>query len=86
MSDVATTTERRRAQLVGFLVGHLPVDRLDDEEDLFAGGYVNSLFALELVVFVETTFGVTVESADLELDNFRSVRSLLALLERKLDR
>jgi methoxymalonate biosynthesis acyl carrier protein len=81
---VITVTERRRAQLVGFLVAHLPVERLDDDEDLFAGGYVNSMFALELVVFVETAFGVTIESADLELDNFRSVRSMLALLERKL--
>ncbi|GCD98550.1 acyl carrier protein [Embleya hyalina] len=52
------------------------------EVDLFASGAVSSLFAMELVVFVESTFGIAVEGPDLALDNFRTLRSMSALVIR----
>ncbi|MDH2428416.1 acyl carrier protein [Sphaerisporangium sp. TRM90804] len=54
----------------------------DPDADLFKLGVVSSLFAMELVVFVESTFGVFVEGPDLVLDNFRTVRSMSALVMR----
>ncbi|SEG91820.1 methoxymalonate biosynthesis acyl carrier protein [Actinacidiphila yanglinensis] len=54
----------------------------EPEVDLFASGVVSSLFAMELVVFVESTFGVAVEGADLAIDNFRTVRVMSALVTR----
>ncbi len=57
--------------------------QLADDEDIFASGYVNSMFAMQLVQFVEQQFGITVESEDLELDNFRSLNAIAALVERK---
>jgi methoxymalonate biosynthesis acyl carrier protein len=62
-----------------FFKGH----DLQDGEDIFATGFVNSMFAMQLVNFVEQTFGVTVESDDLEIDNFRSIDAITALVERK---
>ena len=68
---------------------HAFVDRffgdttLDDEQDMFETGYVNSMFAMQLVQFVEGECGITVESDDLELDNFRTVSSIAAFVERK---
>ena len=56
---------------------------LSDDEDIFATGFVNSMFAMQLVQFVEGKFGITVDSEDLELDNFRSVSSLASFVERK---
>ncbi|MDQ3913979.1 MAG: acyl carrier protein [Actinomycetota bacterium] len=56
---------------------------LGDDDDIFATGFVNSLFALELVTFVEGTFGITIESEDLDLDNFRTVSRIAALVARK---
>ncbi len=56
---------------------------LQDGEDIFATGFVNSMFAMQLVNFVEQTFGITVESDDLEIDNFRSIDAIAALVERK---
>jgi methoxymalonate biosynthesis acyl carrier protein len=41
------------------------------------------MFAMQLVQFVETEFSVAVEDADLEMDNFRSIDALTALVERK---
>ncbi len=58
-----------------FLARHVPAV-LEVEEDIFARGYVSSLFALSLVVFVEKTFDLTVEPEDLSLDNFRSIGAI----------
>ncbi|MFI0908658.1 acyl carrier protein [Streptomyces sioyaensis] len=56
---------------------------LGPEDDIFALGLVNSLFAMELVLFVERTFDVQVRDEDLELDNFRSARAMGRLVARK---
>jgi methoxymalonate biosynthesis acyl carrier protein len=71
--------EKVRAFLARFFRGH----DLADHEDIFATGYVNSMFAMQLVQFVEGELGVAVESEDLELDNFRSLNAIVALVERK---
>jgi acyl carrier protein len=54
-----------------------------DDLDIFESGYVNSMFAMELVSFIEATFGIVVESEDLELDNFRTVDAMAAFVARK---
>ena len=56
---------------------------LGDAEDMFSTGFVNSMFAMQLVQFVESTFSITVESEDMEIDNFRSIDAIVALVERK---
>ena len=53
-----------------------------DQDDIFALGFVNSLFAMELVVFVEKTFQMRISNEDLTLANFRSVQSVTELVER----
>ena len=56
---------------------------LQPEEDIFALGFVNSLLAMQLVAFVEKEFGVRVEDDDLDLDNFRSINAISALIAKK---
>jgi acyl carrier protein len=52
---------------------------LASDQDIFALGFVNSLFAMQLVEFVEVEFGITLETEDLELDNFRTLDAIAAL-------
>lgn len=54
-----------------------------DEDDIFARGLVNSLFALELVTFLENSFRITVENEDLDLNNFSRIAAMAAFVERK---
>ena len=56
---------------------------LQPDEDIFALGFVNSLLAMQLVAFVEKEFGITVTDEDLDLDNFRSLAAMDALVARK---
>jgi methoxymalonate biosynthesis acyl carrier protein len=55
-----------------------------DDDDIFAAGFANSLFAMQLLAFVEREFGVEIGSEDLDMDNFRSVQAIAALVGRKL--
>lgn len=59
--------------LRSFLASALPGVDLDIHDDYFEQGNANSLFALELVTFVEREFSVVVEVEDLDLDNFRTL-------------
>ena len=59
--------------------GHEP----GDDDDIFAQGFGNSLFALQLVAFIEREYGIEVDPDDLDLDNFRSINAVAALVERK---
>jgi methoxymalonate biosynthesis acyl carrier protein len=52
------------------------------EQDLFADGLVTSMFAMELVVRLEETFGVAIVGPDLKLANFRSVAAMADLVQR----
>ncbi|OKH99763.1 D-alanyl carrier protein [Streptomyces sp. CB02923] len=56
---------------------------LADHEDLFASGFVNSLFIMQLVMFVESELGTPVADEDLQMDNFRSVDAVAAFVARK---
>ena len=57
--------------------------RVEPDEDYFALGLVNSLFALELVTFVEQRFGLEIGVEDLDLDHFRTVGRLTGFVLRK---
>jgi len=78
MTDPST-----RAQIRDFL-GRLVRDReLSDEQDLLQLGFINSLFAMQLVLFIESTFAIRLAQEDLDLENFRSVNAIVRLVEQK---
>ncbi|WP_157124687.1 acyl carrier protein [Nocardia pseudovaccinii] len=63
--------------------GSIAAAELGSDDDIFALGLVNSLRALEIVVHVEQTYGISVEVEDLDLDNFRTAARAAAYVERK---
>jgi len=66
-----------------FLAHVIPDHELGDEEDIFAAGYVNSLFAMQLVLFVEKEFHLAIEQADMVIENFRTVGAIARLVAHK---
>ena len=69
MEDIRTKTK-------AFLARFFQNVDLQDDQDIFAMGFVNSLFAMQLVLFVENQFGVAVEDDDLDIDNFKSINAI----------
>jgi len=66
-----------------FLARFVSTDRLADDDNLFEVGAVNSLFAMQLVLFVEQEFGIVVDNEDLDVKNFSSVNALVSFVSRK---
>ena len=77
------TDNEIRQKTKAFITVHFKDYELQDDDDIFSLGFVNSLFAMQLVMFVEKEFGLKVHDDDLDIDNFRTLNALLDLVNRK---
>lgn len=59
---------------------------LDDTTDIFDSGIVNSLFVIQLMIFLEKEFSIKITMDDLDMSHFRSVGSIAAFVEEKMRR
>jgi len=73
----------KKIKIKEFLARFFRNHQLQDDEDIFALGFVNSLLAMQLVNFVEKEFQVSIGDDDLDFENFRTVNNIEALVERK---
>ena len=72
-----------KGQIRSYLERVIQNAEIKDDDDIFENGFVNSLFAVELVAFTENTFDIEVEDEDLDLANFNSIDALAGFIERK---
>jgi acyl carrier protein len=72
-------------RIKNFLSKFFGSHNLQPDEDIFSLGFVNSMFAMQLVLFVEQEFQITIENEDLEFENFRTINAIANLIERKTD-
>ncbi|MFC6879080.1 MULTISPECIES: acyl carrier protein [Actinomadura] len=75
--------DAERESVREFVSRHVNGRKIGDAEDLFASGYVNSLFAVQLVMWIERTFDMPMEGTDLDFANIRSVEAIGAFVDRK---
>jgi len=78
------TTDDIKDKIKAFLAQFISNLNFPEDEDLFASGLVNSLFAMQLVLFVEKEFQFKVENEDLDYDNFRTLNAITRFIERKM--
>jgi acyl carrier protein len=55
--------------------------KLSDDEDLLSSGILDSLGILQLVAFIEKTFGIHIPDEDVVYDNFQSLNSMATYLD-----
>lgn len=79
--DTARDAKRIQEDLLEFLEQRTK-QGLSTDTDLFESGLVSSMFAMELLVHIEKTFGVAVSGPELKLANFRSVDAMTSLVLR----
>lgn len=72
-----------KKQILEFVRGRYPQAQISESQDIFALGFVNSLFAMELVMFIEKTFGITIPNDELKIENFRTADSMADLVGRQ---
>lgn len=69
-------------KILTFFVEEKKISGITPDTDLFAGGYVNSLFALEMVLFLEKTFSIKIPRKEMRRENFTTVQRMADLVER----
>lgn len=75
--------EQSKEKLRAFLARHIAGRTITDEDQIFALGFVNSMFAMQLVLFLEKNFKIAISNEDLELKNFQSINAMAELIARK---
>ena len=66
-----------------FILSSINVIDLKDDDHLFESGLANSLFAVQLMTFIEKTFAIEVGMDDLDIENFKSLNAAAAFVVRK---
>jgi acyl carrier protein len=65
---------RFRSALAGRAIG--------DDDRLFSSGIIDSFGVLELIAFLEDSFGVTIDTTRHDLKEFDSINKIVELLDR----
>lgn len=76
-------TDSATARVREFLERFIPDDEFTNDDDIFARGLVNSLMAMQLVLFLEKEFALKFSNQDLDLKNFRSITAIVQLLQQR---
>lgn len=74
------TSSEAKSKVRAFLEKFIGDQDFQDGDNIFALGLVNSLMAMQLVLFLEKEFAVKFTNQDLNLKNFRSVDAMVELL------
>jgi acyl carrier protein len=81
-SEPSNSAPSTSDQILSFIRNRFPQADITPAEDIFSLGYINSLFAMELVMYVEKTFAVTIPNDELRIDNFRTAAAMTELVDR----
>lgn len=83
-----SSTPAREAALTAFLSSLVPgasAQSIRPDTPLLSGGLLDSLGILQLVGFLSDSFGIDVADDDFTEENFATVQTLLAFIDRKLE-
>lgn len=71
-----------RELIFKFFTERKMADGLTYDTELMDSGKVNSLFALEIVLYLEKTFKIRLKGKDINKNNFRTINTIAELVER----
>lgn len=72
-----------RDMIHNYILENTNAPDIGDDFDIFESGTVNSLFAIELMTFLEKSFNIKVTMDDLDMSNFKSVNATYQFVQRK---
>ena len=73
-----------REKIREFILDNVAVTEVADDEDIFESGLARSMFVMQLVLFVEQEFGITITGEDLQFDHFRTISRIDNLVTLKM--
>ena len=73
-----------RQRIFQFFVDKNKAEGLDYDTELLSSRHINSLFALQIVMFVEKEFGIKLGRKEISTENFHSINAIAALVDSHL--
>lgn len=73
-----------KEQIKDYLRKSFHLDSIDESLNIFESGLVNSLFFIQLLVFIEKTFDVQLEEGDFDIRSLTTVNVISDMLSHKL--
>jgi len=77
-------TDEIKEEIKKFLSKYIKKTDLEDDMELFTSRLINSLFAMQLVLYLEKQYKIKVENEDLDIKNFNTINLITAFVERKI--
>jgi acyl carrier protein len=59
---------------------------IENDEQLFEKGIIDSLGFIKLLTFIENTFNVPIDMSEVTMDKFASVNDILATINEKAEK
>ena len=56
---------------------------IEDDDNIFESGFVDSSLAMQLVIFIEKSFDIQIADEDLDLVNFITINRIVQFVNRK---
>jgi len=84
---MTTTREQRKSDLLHFLhsiqKAGLPVESLGERDRLVASGLIDSLAILQIVTYLETTYGIDFSIRGVDPEQLGAIGNILDLIEQE---
>jgi acyl carrier protein len=77
-------TDEIKEEIKKFLSKYIKKTDLKDDMELFTSRLINSLFAMQLVLYLEKQYQIKVENEDLDIKNFNTINLITEFVERKI--
>lgn len=72
-------------KLVEFINRFIRVGKIDKDENLFENGNLNSLFIMQLILFIEKEFSISVRNNVIGTEEFNSISSICNYIEKQIN-
>lgn len=85
----AMSAESTSGRIRHFILNQFPLARqrdIDDEDPLLRTGIIDSLGILEVVVFIESEFGITIADEEMVPESFESIATMTRFVDGKCGR
>ncbi len=58
--------------------------KIEADDDLFETGIVHSLFAMQLILFIEKEFDIEIDDEELDFEKIKTINDIVDLVSKKL--
>lgn len=77
------TDLHHKEKICNFLGRFFNINAVGEDENFYEKGFVNSLFYMQLVMFIENEFGISIQPKDINPQNFNSINNIVEFVKKK---